>query len=458
MSAPLIWIVIPGLVSIILYFLVKWQRLVTWLGVVVGLGLSIAAWKLPINEQLTIGPWSFKVIDTLMVFGRRFILTNQDRPILVIIYILVVFWWLGSLSAKPGRLFTPLGLGIVSLMVASLAVEPVLFAALFIEVAILLCIPIICPPGKKPGRGILRFLTYQTIGVPFILFAGWGLSILEQNPNSVLLPGQVMILLAIGFCFLLAVFPFHTWIPMLAEEAHPYAVGFIYFIIPGIVSLFGLSLINKNVWLRNSEVVFGILRSTGILMVIIGGVWVIFQSHLGRIMGYAVIIDLGLSILSVGVSQEIYLSNPTSTPYLDIFFDLLISRGIILSTWALALSIIYTKKNSLDFREIHGIIKQLPVTSVCLILAQFALAGYPLLAGFSARMKLWTQIAQTISSYSFLAILGCVGLLLSGLRMLFVLVSDDELKTWRIEENNTALTFLIISILLLFVLGLFLKL
>lgn len=458
MSAPLIWIVIPGLVSIILYVLVRWQRLVTWLGVVVGLGLSLIAWKIPINKQMTIGPWSLKVIDTLMIFGRRFILTDQDRPILVIIYMLVVIWWLGSLSAKPGRLFTPLGLGIVSLMVASLAVEPVLYAALFIEMAILLCIPIICPPGKKPDRGILRFLSYQTLGVPFILFAGWGLSILEQKPNSFLLSGQVMILLAIGFCFLLAVFPFHTWIPMLVEEAHPYAAGFILFIIPGIVSLFGLSLLNKYIWLRNSETVFGILRSAGILMVIIGGLWVIFQSNLGRIMGYAVIIDLGLSILSVGTSQDIYLSNPTTTPYLSIFFGLLISRGIILSTWALALSIIYTKKNSLDFREIHGLIRQLPVTGACLILAQFALAGYPLLAGFTARMKLWIQIAQTSASFSFLAIIGCVGLLLSGLRVLSVLVSGDELHAWRIDENNIATTFLIISILLLFVLGLFLKL
>ena len=458
MSSPLIWIVIPGLVSIILYVLVRWQRFVTWLGIVVGLGLSLIAWKLPINKQITIGPWSFKVIDTLLLFGRRFVLTDQDRPILVIIYILVVIWWLGSLSAKPGRLFTPLGLGIVSLMVASLAVEPVLYAALLIEMATLLCIPIICPPGKKPGRGILRFLTYQTLGVPFILFAGWGLSILEQKPDSILLSGQVMILLAIGFSFLLGVFPFHTWIPMLAEEAHPYAVGFIYFIIPGIVSLFGLSLLNKYIWLRNYEIVFGLLRSTGVIMVIVGGIWVIFQNNLGRIMGYAVIIELGLSFLCIGTSQEIYLSNPTSVPYLSIFFGLLISRGVILSTWALALSIIYKKKNSLDFCEVHGIFRQLPVAGTCLVLAQFSLAGYPLLAGFSARMKLWTQIAQTSAGYSFFAILGCVGLLLSGLRVLSILLSSDELQAWHIDENNTTLIFLIISIFLLFVLGLFLRL
>ena len=68
-------------------------------------------------------------------------------------------------------------------MVASIAVEPFLFAALFIELAILLAIPMLVNIQQPPARGVIRFLIYQTLAMPFILLSGWLLSGVEASPG-----------------------------------------------------------------------------------------------------------------------------------------------------------------------------------------------------------------------------------------------------------------------------------
>ncbi len=98
------------------------------------------------------------------ILGRKLTLTSADRSFLALIYGSAFFWFIPAISLKITWPLIPLGLAITSLLVAALAVEPFLYAALIIEIAVLLSIPLLMSQRQKPMKGIIRFLILQTLG------------------------------------------------------------------------------------------------------------------------------------------------------------------------------------------------------------------------------------------------------------------------------------------------------
>ena len=460
MSAPLIWIGIPFLAAVLLIFLLRFRRLTPALGTLIALLLAFAAWKLPINQVIIVGNLSFKITDTFELFGRRFVVDKTTLFTLEWIYLIIAFWFGGSYTASAGPPFVPIGLGIMAIMTAALTVDPFLYAALLIELAALMSVPLLLAPGHPAGRGVMRFLTFQTVGTPFILFSGWMLEGVQAAPADLTGVLRSSLFLGMGFAFLLAVFPFHSWIPMLAEEAQPYAAAFVFTMLPGIISFLGINFLARFVWLRESSVVYLLLQGAGALMIATGGLWAAFQRHLGRMLGYGVMVEIGLSILAVGLFGQSQFSIQTgglldlNAFALRIFFALFITRGLGMGLWALALSSILSKAGSLSFRAVQGIGRSLPLSTAALVLAQFSTAGFPLLAGFPVRLALIQEIAAASPITAFWVIFGSLGLLIGGFRSLAVLILGPEENPWKIEENRLAFLLLGIGIIFLFVLGL----
>ncbi|MBT7774696.1 MAG: hypothetical protein HN736_08290, partial [Anaerolineae bacterium] len=250
MSAPLIWIGFPLILAILLW-IPRRANITALLGGLSSLFLAALAWFLPVDTAIRLNETlSFKLSASLQILGREILITSVDQPLFALLYGIASLWFFGSSAAGIARRLVPLGMGMVALLVASLSVQPFLYAALIIQATILIAVPLLSPPDQKPGRGIIRFLIYQTLAMPFILFSGWLLAGVESSPGDIELLTQAATLLALGFAFLLAIFPFYTWIPLLMEEVSPYAVGFVLWLLPSVTLLFALGFLDRYAWLR----------------------------------------------------------------------------------------------------------------------------------------------------------------------------------------------------------------
>jgi len=449
LNAPFLWILCPLAVAAILLLLMRWNLGVSLAGTIIAALLAGLAWFLPLEDQISLGPVGFGFSDTWSVLGRNFILGAAQRPALVVIYLAAAFWFGAGPIAKANRNFVPLGLAITALLAAIVAVEPFLYAALLIETAVLVSIPMLVPVSQPAGRGVLRYLTYLTMGMPFILYTGWMLTGADSGPGDPQLVVRSAVLLGLGFALLLGVIPFHTWIPMLMQESHPYTVAYVLLILTSAISFFGLSFFNRFAWLREIEGLYPLLRFSGVLMVVTAGLWAAFQRRLDRMLGFAVIFEVGVSLLTISLAQ-----GAATDTFVGIFFAGLLPRGLSLGVWALALIILGGQAEQLDYLHVQGLARRLPLAAAGLILAQFSIAGLPLLAGFPLRLRIWEQLAQISPSIAFWSLIGAFGFLLGGLRTLAVLVMGPE-EAWGWSESWLQRAYLGLGILALLLVGLF---
>jgi len=387
---------------------------------------------LPVDDIVWLGPWQFEVSSTLSVLGRKFVLLNSERPFLVLIFTIGAFWFVGASVASVRRTFAPLGLGIMGLLVSALAVEPFLYAALLVEIVVLLSIPMLMPPVGRVGQGLLRYLIFQTFAMPFMLLAGWVAGGVEANPADEKLLFQTVVFLGMGFALWLAVFPFYSWVPLLSGETHPYVAGFMLSMLPMVVLMLALDFLNAFVWLREYDLLMPVLRITGSVMVVTAGFAAAFQRDLSCLFGYAVIMENGFALLALSLGSR------TGLELLVVSF---LPRILGLAVWSMALAVFSNEGIVLTFDGMRGILPRLPLTSGALILAYFSLAGLPILVGFPARQALFELLAEQSLLVFAWVFLGSLGFLASGFRLLAILIGRKH-SDWKVGERLLPALFL----------------
>jgi formate hydrogenlyase subunit 3/multisubunit Na+/H+ antiporter MnhD subunit len=445
MNAPTIWIIFPLIIGALLLFINN-QRVLSILGGLIGLVLAVIAQFIPIETAMSIGGLSLKIASTVTILGRSLVIQPAEATLLTIIYGAVALWFFGAEAANSAKRLVPIGFMITALMVASIAVEPFLYAALFIQMAILLAIPLMTGIYDAPSKGITRFLVYQTLAMPFILLAGWLLGGVETSPGDLALATQSASVLGLGFAFLLAIFPLYTWIPMLAEEVSPYVLAFLLWILPTVTIIFCAGFIDRYSWIRTSPQLFSALRLAGLAMLVTGGIFAAFQRNLARIMSYGAIAETGLSMLALSLDVRIGI---------PVLFLLIPARALGLAVWSLAVTVIKGHVETLRFGAVQGILRILPFAGAGMIIAALSVSTFPLLAGFPGRLALWENLARDSLTAGLWMGIGIAGLLTSTIRSLAVISMAEEYTGWEPHENLTQRIMLGLGVVGLFVLGIF---
>lgn len=416
MSTPILWILLPILAAGFSLFFLKYQRLLRWSGLGFGVILSASAMILPINEVFKFLFWDVKLSDQLLIFGRRFILSGADRPIVILLLLLWVFWLLIMDPDLVPAQFVPLSLLGVSLILTAYSVEPIFYGALFFAFLALVYVVLLSPPGTEPTPGVLRFLIFQVLGMLFILFAAWLASWIDLNSGNQVMLARSLLILALGFSFLLSIFPFISWISMVSENNHPFLAGYVFNTYFLGVFLFGTRFILEGGWIGQGVNIQVPLQLAGAIMVGFGGFMAVFSRHLGRLMGAVIIVEIGRSLLAISLFQAGF----------PIYFGMVILQSISLGVWSISVTQLQQGIHDLDFQSASGAARLWPNFTSGLLLGYFTLAGVPLLGGFPVYWTLGSGLSFYPLWINMIFVLSTLGLIFGGLRLLGVLTKNVD--------------------------------
>ncbi len=455
MSAPLLWIGVPLLAAVLGWFLRRVPRIMQAVLALISFLLALLAWQLRIDAFTVVGPWTVKITSTYTVLGRNFTLLDSERGVLVFVFLLLGLWMIGLRMANCRPVTGPAALGIAALLIAARSVEPFLFSALLVEVAVLVSIPAFVEPGKPLPQAVLRYLIYQTLAVPVILLAGWAATEVEFDPANQQLLIVAAASLSLGLAFWLAVFPFYTWVPMLFSQANPYFTGLILNLLPVMALFLFLDFYQGFNWLQTFPLLPDILRLAGVVMVVSAGVWAAFERSMYRMIAYAVVMESGFSIMALSLGGQ---------SGQELFYYSIMPRVPAVGLAALALAIL---RKAPDQRAATpaGLLHRYPVVAMSITIALFSLAGLPLFAGFPVRQALLENLAGGLAGHVDVALwglLGSLGLLIGALRLLLNFVGDSDTPSeptapgaWQVTETTWQTVILIGGIVLIILLGLF---
>jgi formate hydrogenlyase subunit 3/multisubunit Na+/H+ antiporter MnhD subunit len=343
----------------------------------------------------------------------------------------------GALGARP----------VIVEVIGGRPFDPFTYSVLLFTIAAVLTIfPL---QGGRPGvtTGTLRYLTFMIIAVPLFLTAAWVLDQYSQSPDAVNLAQTATALLLFGLALWLAVVPFHSWLPGVSSESPPLSSAFVLGVINVAAWFLLLDMISEIKLLNSSPVVFNILRLAGIITALAGGALAFAQRDFGRIMGYAVLADVGVALVALGTRTTSGLSAALFVVFLRTF-------GLGLMSMGLALARLDSPDDS--FQALTSLAWRRPWAAVALIVGAFSLAGVPPLAGFAGRWGALQQAAGTDLSSSLVIVLSTIGVVAGAMRGLqFVLRPIDPPDAKAVPESPLTIALIVGALALCLLFGLF---
>jgi hypothetical protein len=378
MNAAVIWIIFPGLLGLIALVGRKIGPSINLILAGFSLILAWIAWQFPIDQAFDVASTALKINSSFSILGRSLTIADIQRPLIVFVFVANAMWLFGAYLSLPGSLFPGISQIGIAFFVAAISVQPFLYAAIFIAFIVLVSIPLLSDPGQDLGDGLPRFLIFQLLGVPFILFVGWILAGVEASPGNSELVIRAGIGLILGFSFLLALFPFHSWLPKLAQQSHPYSFAFLAFFLPFASLLLALTFFERFAWIRDFQNLDQSLILLGGIVSAIGALFALVQQDIRRQAGYLIVFQTGIWIAAIGLYVHAGLL---------IFFTLAWVHLIAMIIWSTSVSgLRLANHGDTNIHALSRISLRHPILLLSYFLSLAAFAGLPFSLSFFPRI------------------------------------------------------------------------
>jgi formate hydrogenlyase subunit 3/multisubunit Na+/H+ antiporter MnhD subunit len=389
-SGALLLLVLPLAMAGIVFILLRWlSTLAAWLAVGTALALGFAAITLPLDQPVQ--AWGGRQIamgEAVTFLGRELVFEPSDRMAMAFLFFTSAGLFFLAWRFAPRSLFFPIGLGLLSLLSATLLVRPLIYAALFLEMAAALSVFAQQAEERGPTRGGLRYLTFTTLALPGVLVTHWLLERYAVTPDETELLSSASILLAISFALLLGAVPFHTWVTAVAGDSLPLAGAFVLTVSNGVVWFLLLDFLETYPWLGSHLFFTPLLSWVGVAMVVVGALLAPAQRRLGSLIGYAALVDSGAALVALGLNSKLGVS---------LVLLSLSVRPFGLALLAAGLGGLRARSGGGDIGpdELRGLGWQAPWSTVAVVFGALSIAGLPISAGFVGRWALCRALAPS---------------------------------------------------------------
>jgi formate hydrogenlyase subunit 3/multisubunit Na+/H+ antiporter MnhD subunit len=386
---------------------------------------------------------SIKVASQFELLGRSLSLTDVNRAAVSFMYFAGAFAFGAAWTANLNRYFYAIGSMTLFLMAASLMISPFVFAAIFIEMAVIGAVLLLITPEYPSMRGGLRLLALSTIAMLSILLSGWMIENTGVTSSTPQLALQVTMFLAVGFAVLMAVPPFHIWLPNSAQDGNLYSVAFVSLLMQSAGAFFLLRFMDSFVWLRDNQAFFDGMRIIGMMTLILGAAWSIAQRNFGKAIAYAMIADVGVMLMALSLAQ---------VEGFQLALGLLASRMIGMIVLAMGHNHLVKHARLASFgADLRGIAYRSPLAAATTLVGMLTLVGFPITAGFPGRWALLSLMGDGQLADGIILVLGSFVLVLTTLQWAYRFLrvkEDDEPQEMALGPRLLAFGGIIICIVL----------
>ncbi len=410
-NIPFLLLAFLGLGAGVAWFAGRWQMLQLGVAFIVTAILLIFTAQVPLESNVIALGQNLTLQPALAFAGRALTFSDQVRPALVMLLLIALLFYIGAFSLRLAPTFVTASMLILMLVAATVMVKPFQFAALFLQVLAVSAVFLLSDITHFKTRGALRLLVFFTIGVPFVLLAGWQLEGAGNAQSGIDILDQAALLLSIGFLVLLSVFPFHSWVPTALEDANSYAAAFVIAVVNLAVLFVLISSLADFDWLRSSYIFQNVFGWGAIATVVVAGVFAVGQRSFGRLMGYAILADLGATYLTFTL---------TDFSGYQIGLVLLMVRIPAIVLWGIGIGALAPDGND-TFDALLGAAWRKPFAALAMFIGGLSLIGFPLTVSFPIRWQLYQELIVSNPWAAYALMLSSVGIILAyarGARML----------------------------------------
>jgi formate hydrogenlyase subunit 3/multisubunit Na+/H+ antiporter MnhD subunit len=343
------------------------------------------------------------------LLGRQLVLGDLRRFLLGFFFGLAGFMVLYTWREPQGWAFLPSLLGILGLVSGALMIETFLIAVLLMEMAGLIFVFMIHGRRPTPAATGLGYVIPLVVATPCLLLAAWLVESYTLEPGNVLLIRFSVIAMSVGFGILLAVAPFHSWLPPVAGDAPPMAAAVLICILSQAHLALLIGLLGDNPWLVSGSPILSLITLSGLLTALVGGVLAFAQRQPGRLLGYAAVADMGFVLVALGAGSPLGTTAALAQA---------VNRSLVVLLIAMSLGSFHEQRGGLD-GERPTLSEQLSggwAGKVGYVAGGLAIGGFPFLSGFATRWLVFRSLVGHDGLFLVILVCSGVGVILGYMR------------------------------------------